>query len=159
MPRIWCKWPIRGCASIRRECTCGHRTAIPNKVFVSLQLLSLYERELKIMLRKLWKDEAAFIVSAELILITTILILSLVVGLSEIAEGINHELNDVSNVFGSIRQEYSYDGFERSSKCGHGEAFVSGSRWADHADPCDQPACEKSDIEGVSPAQGESHSH
>lgn len=68
---------------------------------------------------QLLNDEAGFIVSAELILISTILIVALVVGLSEVASAINHELNDVASAFGSINQSFRTQGL--SSSGGQGQ--------------------------------------
>ena len=59
---------------------------------------------------QLVQDEAGFIVSAELILISTILIVALVVGLSEVASAVNHELNDVASAFGSVNQSFRTGG-------------------------------------------------
>ncbi len=58
----------------------------------------------------LWNDEAGFIVSAELVLVATIGVISLVVGLSEVAFNVNQELEDVGLAFGSINQTYMYKG-------------------------------------------------
>ena len=55
-------------------------------------------------------DEAGFIVSAELVLVATIGVLSLVVGLSEVAFNINQELEDVGSAFGGINQTFQYNG-------------------------------------------------
>ena len=51
---------------------------------------------------KLIHDEAGFIVSAELVLVATVGVLSMIVGLSEIALNVNNELEDVGSAFGSI---------------------------------------------------------
>jgi len=59
------------------------------------------------LLKTLWKDEAGFVLSSELILIATIVVLSVIVGLAAVSHSINSELNDVSNAFGSINQSYS----------------------------------------------------
>ncbi len=47
--------------------------------------------------RKLLNDEAGFLMSAELILISTVLVLGMVVGLTEVSHAINNELFDVAN--------------------------------------------------------------
>ncbi len=84
------------------------------------------------LLAKLWADEAGFIVSAELILVSTILVLGMTVGLSEVSFAVNQELEDVAAAFGSINQSYRYEGmFDR------GKATIAGSRFGDHADYCD----------------------
>lgn len=79
----------------------------------------------------LWNDDAGFIVSAELILIATIAVLSLVVGLSEVAFGINQELEDVGSAIGALNQTYAYNGV-----AGH-KGSASGSKFHDQIDYCD----------------------
>jgi hypothetical protein len=81
---------------------------------------------------KLWADEAGFIVSAELVLVSTILVLSMVVGMSEVAFAVNQELEDVASAFGSVNQSYRYAGLFDD-----GKAVTSGSRFHDHSDDCD----------------------
>lgn len=78
-----------------------------------------------------WNDTAGFVVSSELILITTIAVLGLIVGLTEVASGINHELEDVASAIGSVNQSYTYWGF-RGCK-----AVTAGSTFGDMADTCD----------------------
>ena len=71
----------------------------------------------------LLNDEAGFIVSAELVLVATIGVLSLIVGLSEVAFNINQELEDVGSAFGSINQTYQYNGVAGSKGKAEGSAF------------------------------------
>jgi len=51
---------------------------------------------------RLYRDEEGFILSAELILIATIVVLSMIVGLAEVGSAINHELTDVSQAFDAV---------------------------------------------------------
>ena len=83
------------------------------------------------LITKLYNDEAGFIVSAELILVSTIAVLAMVVGLSEVAHAVNSELEDVASAFGSVNQSYRYSGLE-----GHYGAR-SGSLYDDETDFCD----------------------
>jgi hypothetical protein len=62
------------------------------------------------MLKNFWNDDNGFIVSAELILVSTILVIGLIVGLIEVQSAVIHELNDVGEAIGSINQSYSYAG-------------------------------------------------
>ena len=71
----------------------------------------------------LLNDEAGFIVSAELVLVATIGVLSLVVGLSEVAFNVNQELEDVGSAIGSINQTYQYNGVAGSKGKAEGSAF------------------------------------
>lgn len=82
-------------------------------------------------IHQLWNDEAGFIVSAELVLVATIGVLSLVVGLSEVAFNVNQELEDVGSAFGSINQTYMYKGVAGAKGKAHGSTF-----W-DFRDDCD----------------------
>lgn len=81
---------------------------------------------------KLINDETGFIVSAELILVATIAVLGVVVGLSEIAYGVNNELEDVASAFGSVNQSFYVNGTHSDDK-----ACTTGSRYEDEPDICD----------------------
>ncbi len=96
---------------------------------------------MKNLLTQLINDEAGFIVSAELILISTIAVLAMVVGLSEVSQAVNQELEDVGSAFGSIQQSVSYSGTQ-----GH-FGQITGSRFNDRPDFCDGP----NDINATSP--------
>ena len=74
---------------------------------------------------QLFRDEAGFVVSAELVLIATILVIGMVVGLSEVSHGVNNELNDVGDAFGSVNQSFRYSGFESDR---NGNIMSAGSR-------------------------------
>lgn len=81
-----------------------------------------------------WNDDAGFIVSAELILIATIAVLSLIVGLTEVAYGVNQELEDVGSAIGAINQSFCYNGV-----AGH-KGSAAGSHYYDSRDFCDGDA-------------------
>lgn len=72
---------------------------------------------------QLHHDEAGFIVSAELVLIATIAVLSMIVGLSELSLNINNELEDVGSAFQSIQQSYHADGSQGHKGCTFGSSF------------------------------------
>lgn len=88
------------------------------------------------MLKQLWNDECGFVISAELILVLTIGVLAMVVGLSEVAVAVNTELNDLSNAFGSLKQDYAFTGFS-AKDAGKEKSFISGSGFKDKTDDCD----------------------
>ncbi len=81
--------------------------------------------------RTLWKDEAGFIISAELVLISTIAVLGMVVGLSEVAWGINEELEDVGSAYGSVNQSFRYAGVSGHKGCVKGSCFEDGEDFCD----------------------------
>ena len=82
--------------------------------------------------KRFWHDEGGFIVSAALVLITTLGVLGMIVGINSVATAINSELNDISSAFGAIDQSYWYSGLV---KWGH--SGVPGSAYADARDFCD----------------------
>lgn len=84
-------------------------------------------------IKRLWNDEAGFIISVELILIATILVIGLLVGLVTIRDSITGELSDVGGAIGDLNQSYVIYGIIGPS------AAVSGSGFADNADTNDSP--------------------
>lgn len=85
-------------------------------------------------MKKLWSDEAGFIVSAELVLIATILVLGMIVGLVSVRDQVVQELGDIALAIGVINQSYSFSGIT-----GH-SSYTRGSQLIDTTDVCDGPA-------------------
>ena len=71
----------------------------------------------------LWKSEDGAIISAELVLVMTIAVLSMVVGLSSVAHALNAELEDVSEAFGALSQSYQYQGLSACTAAWSGSSF------------------------------------
>jgi Flp pilus assembly pilin Flp len=63
------------------------------------------------MVRNFFNDENGFVVSAELVLVATLLVIGLIVGMSEIQHAVVQEMNDVAEAIGSLNQSYFYAGF------------------------------------------------
>lgn len=82
-------------------------------------------------LHALSQDERGFVVSAELVLVGTILTLGMIVGLTELSYGVNEELEDVGSAVGGINQTYYY-----TMASGH-KGEVVGSTFLDFRDECD----------------------
>ena len=59
---------------------------------------------------RLWRDEGGFVVSTELVLVATILVLSMIVGMKKISSQVLAEMSDVANAIGFLNQSYYYDG-------------------------------------------------
>lgn len=95
------------------------------------------------MIRKLLQEEAGFIISAELVLVATIVVLGMIVGLSEIQHALNAELNDVADAIGSINQGFYYSGFSKNNNTKGGVgAYTRGSLFVDARDECDNDQCQ-----------------
>jgi len=82
------------------------------------------------MLRKAWKDERGFVVSTELVLIATILVIGMIVGLVTVRDAVVQELGDIATAIGNINHSYSFSGV---SGCTSGTA---GSEFQDEYDAC-----------------------
>jgi Flp pilus assembly pilin Flp len=83
------------------------------------------------MFARFWQDEAGFVVSSELVLIATIVVLGMVAGLTEVRNGVVQELGDIGVAFGSLSQSYVFTGVS-----GHSSS-TSGSIHTDTIDFCE----------------------
>jgi Flp pilus assembly pilin Flp len=83
--------------------------------------------------RRLWSDEAGFVISTELVLVATILVIGMIVGLTELRNQVVEELVDVSQAIGSLSQTYAYSAVGKS-----GVAYTDGSYYNDLIDFCQQ---------------------
>ncbi len=93
------------------------------------------------MIKALWNDEAGVILSAEIVLIGTILVIGMIVGLVELQCSVVDELNDLGEAIGSINQSYQYTGILSYKRFNGIKAATSGSRFLDRVDACDGNEC------------------
>ena len=82
-------------------------------------------------LKNLMNDEHGFVVSAELILISTIAVLGLMVGLVEVRQSVVEELEDVASAIGSLNQGFCMNCLRT------GKSNSNGSQFWDDGDLCD----------------------
>ncbi len=94
------------------------------------------------MMQQLLRDEAGFIISAELVLVATLLVIGLIVGLSEVQHAVVSELNDVADAIGELNQCYSFSGFHKRDFNGVVHAVTYGSDFEDQRDDCDNNQCD-----------------
>lgn len=80
---------------------------------------------------RFWNDEAGFIVSIELILLSTIAIIGLIAGMASVRDAVVSELSDVAGAVQDLNQSYTFFGV-----IGHA-ASTSGSDFEDFTDFCD----------------------
>jgi hypothetical protein len=81
-------------------------------------------------MKKQQKKQAGFIVSAELVLIATILVIGLIVGMVTIRNAMTAEMDDVAEAIGALDQSYSFQGIDTDPL----GSFVSGTTWLDGVD-------------------------
>jgi len=91
------------------------------------------------LLQALWSDEVGFIISSELLLIATILVIGMIVGLTTIRDQVVQELADIAMAFSDLNQSYSYNGVT-----GH-TSSTAGSNFNDQTDFCDAPNSQNGD--------------
>ncbi len=89
------------------------------------------------MLKQLWNDECGVILSAELVLIGTILVIGMIVGLVELQCAVVGELSDLGDAIGNLDQSYKISGMT-SYKAGGGiKAATAGAKYTDSPDEGD----------------------
>lgn len=102
------------------------------------------------LLRQLWNDEQGFVVSAELVIVSTVLVTGLTVGLSYVRDGLTGEFKEIGDAFRSLDQTYYYSGFQGCRQSNNRPmSFVSGSRFCNRKQGCDD-LFPKSDIAAAS---------
>lgn len=91
---------------------------------------------------RFWNDQAGFVISTELALVATILVIGMIVGLASIRDQVVQELADVAAMLSQLNQSYSF-----SAITGHHSA-TSGSFADDLNDSCDvfDPICQRVEI-------------
>jgi len=82
---------------------------------------------------RLWRDEAGFVVSTELVLIATIVVIGLIAGLTTVRDAVVTELADVADAISEVDQSYSYGAV--SAHC----AITAGTTFNDQNDFCELP--------------------
>lgn len=86
---------------------------------------------MKTVFARLWTEDCGAIVSAEIMLIGTILVLGVIVGLKSVRDSVVTELADVAQAIANVNQSYSFSGVT-----GH-SAFSGGGNFGDSMDFCD----------------------
>lgn len=74
--------------------------------------------------RALGRDERGFIVSIELVLIATIVVIGLIAGLTALRDAIVSELADVASAVQDLNQSYSYNGAASNTAATAGADFI-----------------------------------
>ncbi len=103
------------------------------------KFLSLKKRFGKKKMKSLWDDESGVILSAEIVLVGTILVLGMITGLVELQSAVVYELTDLSEAFGKVDQTFSTSGFKslkEGASCGD-KARTKGALYNDVQDDCD----------------------
>jgi hypothetical protein len=76
------------------------------------------------------KKQGGFVMTSELLLLSTTIVIGLVVGLTTMRDAVTAEMEDVAEAIGSLDQSYAYDGIKNAE----GTAEISGSGFIDAVD-------------------------
>ena len=90
--------------------------------------------------KQLWNDEVGVVISAELILVATILVIGMIVGLTTVRDQVVQELGDVAAAVASMNQSYSYSGATGHHSSPAGSSFAALRDDCDGADTAGEPA-------------------
>ena len=99
------------------------------------------------MFKRLWNDEAGAVVSAEIMLVATILVIGMIVGLKSVRDAVLTELADVAQAIANVDQSYSYSGVDGHAASTTGSAFIDAPDFCDTSadvdvdDPADDSKC------------------
>jgi hypothetical protein len=85
----------------------------------------------------LWQDENGVILSAELVVVGSVLVIGLITGVTTLQEAVNGEMEDLAGAIGSLDQSYRFSGWTR--RMGFTEAFTAGSWFYDRMDQYNEP--------------------
>lgn len=88
---------------------------------------------------RLWADETATIVSAELLLIMTIVGIGMIVGLTTYRDQIVFEFADLATALGQFNQSYSFGAITGNM------SSIAGSVYVDNSDFCTDTSSSMSD--------------
>ncbi len=111
-------------------------------------------------MRKLFNEDAGFVVSAELVLVMTIAVLGMVVGLTAVRDSMSQEMVDLSDAFGGVNQTHNVVGISKEKNRGKAHAAIVGFGFNDRADDCDcvgltiTDVCGKADASNGAPNEG-----
>lgn len=76
------------------------------------------------------KSQAGFVMTTELVLILSVMVIGMVVGLVTMRDSLTAEMEDVAEAIGQLDQSYAFDGLVNAE----GTAFLEGSGFIDAID-------------------------
>ena len=99
------------------------------------------------MVRKLWNDQGGFIISAELVLVATIVVIGMIVGLTSVRNQVVQELVSVGQAIGALSQSYAFTPVQ-GTDC-HNFAWTNGSEYIDTVHYCEARQCPGQEPGGI----------
>ncbi len=96
---------------------------------------------------QLWRDERGVVLSVEMTLIVTIVVIGLIVGLAALRDSFTNEFADTGAALGSLNHSYTYNEIDLDLTFGSNDqvnvvANVASSTFADQSDFCEPEGAE-----------------
>lgn len=88
---------------------------------------------MKRLAKSLWQDEHGVILSTEIVIVGSVLVIGLITGMSCLQEAVNAEMEDLAGAIGSLDQSYSFAGQVGDKRC---PVCTAGSSYHDCEDQC-----------------------
>lgn len=92
-------------------------------------------------MRTWWRDECGLVLSAELVIILTVVVIGLITGLTCVQQAVVAELQDVGAAFRGLNQSYAFTGYRGCPKWWGRTSWTSGSAFYDRHDGCMNDNC------------------
>jgi len=102
-----------------------------SRLFLRCEQVSFSGKTMKKLLQDLWRDEAGFLLSAELVVIATVAVLGLTVMLVAVRDSVGGELTDLANSLRNIDQSYGYGGMRGHQTQQGYTSWTAGSKFLD----------------------------
>lgn len=83
------------------------------------------------LLQRLWHDEAGFVLTTEMTMVASVLVIGLTAGAVTIRDQLVQELADVSMAISSFNQSFSYAGVTACNASSAGTNFIDGNDFCD----------------------------
>ena len=98
------------------------------------------------LLKALRQDEHGVILSTEIVIVGSLLVIGLISGLACLQKSVNGELQDLAGAIGALDQSYSYSSFRKAGTYGRCCAYTAGSSYVN----CENNSQKCGDIVGCS---------
>ncbi|HET6425285.1 MAG TPA: hypothetical protein VFG20_16475 [Planctomycetaceae bacterium] len=92
-----------------------------------------------------WRDECGLILSAELVIILTVVVIGLITGLACVQQAVVGELQDIGGAFRQLNQSYAFTGFRGCPKIWGRTSWTAGSAFYNRVDGCVNGNCVNGD--------------
>src|SRR6478672_11743396 len=86
------------------------------------------------MLHRLWADESGAILSSEVMLVSSILVIGVICGLGSLRDSVTTELADLAQALGNVNQSFSFSGTQGHHTFNGGGQFIENTDYTDNAD-------------------------